>query len=71
MPGLTQQQVEVFHRQGYLHVEDALGPEDLDPVQEELEGMSFCPPPHRRVGLPLFPLPAGGEAVRGWGFSRG
>ena len=39
MSGLTQQQVETFHRQGYLHVENALGPEDLDPVQEELEGI--------------------------------
>ncbi len=39
MPGLTQEQVETFHEQGYLHVEDALRPEDLDPVQEELEGI--------------------------------
>ncbi len=39
MSGLTQEQVETFHEQGYLHVEDALRPEDLDPVQEELEGI--------------------------------
>ena len=37
MPGLTQDQLATFNRQGYLHVENALRPEDLDPVQGELE----------------------------------
>ena len=37
MSGLTSQQVESFHSEGYLHVPDALRPEDLDPVQAELE----------------------------------
>ncbi|NKB67171.1 MAG: hypothetical protein GKR89_08930 [Candidatus Latescibacteria bacterium] len=39
MPGLTADQIDFFHREGYLHVPNALGPEDLDPVQEELEGI--------------------------------
>ena len=39
MPGLIQDQLATFNRQGYLHVEDALPPEDLDPVQAELEGI--------------------------------
>ena len=37
MSGLTREQIETFHTEGYLHVKDALRPEDLDPVQEELE----------------------------------
>ena len=37
MTALTKQQVEFFHAEGYLHVRDALQPEDLDPVQAELE----------------------------------
>jgi phytanoyl-CoA hydroxylase len=37
--GLTAEQIEFFHREGYLHVPDALGAEDLDPVQIELEGI--------------------------------
>jgi phytanoyl-CoA hydroxylase len=35
--GLTPQQVEFFHREGWLHLPDALTPADLDPVQAELE----------------------------------
>ena len=37
MSGLTNQQLEFFHTEGYLHVPEALRPEDLDPVQAELE----------------------------------
>ena len=37
MSGLTVEQVESFHQEGYLHLPDALEPEDLDPVQAELE----------------------------------
>ena len=37
MSGLTTQQLEFFHTEGYLHVPDALRAEDLDPVQAELE----------------------------------
>ena len=37
MPALTAAQIDFFHAEGYLHVPDALQPEDLDPVQEELE----------------------------------
>ena len=37
MSGLTPQQLEFFHAEGYLHVPAALRPEDLDPVQAELE----------------------------------
>lgn len=37
MGSLTAQQIETFHREGWLHVQDALQPEDLDPVQAELE----------------------------------
>ena len=37
MSGLTTQQLEFFHTEGYLHVPEALRPEDLDPVQAELE----------------------------------
>jgi hypothetical protein len=37
MSALTPQQLEFFHREGYLHVPQALRNEDLDPVQAELE----------------------------------
>ncbi len=37
MAGLTTDQIELFHREGYLHLPDALGAADLDPVQAELE----------------------------------
>ena len=37
MYALTTKQVEFFHREGYVHVPDALTAEDLDPVQNELE----------------------------------
>ncbi len=37
MAGPTTKQLEFFHREGYLHLPDALGPDDLDPVQRELE----------------------------------
>ena len=37
MSGLTNQQLEFFHTEGYLHVPEALRPEDLDPLQAELE----------------------------------
>ncbi|MEE2657187.1 MAG: phytanoyl-CoA dioxygenase family protein [Candidatus Latescibacterota bacterium] len=37
MSALTTQQLELFHREGYLHVPDALSSENLDPVQRELE----------------------------------
>jgi hypothetical protein len=35
--GLTAEQVESFHQEGYLHLPDVLEPQDLDPVQAELE----------------------------------
>ena len=37
MSGLTAEQVESFHQEGYLHLPDVLEPQDLDPVQAELE----------------------------------
>lgn len=37
MRGLNPEQIEFFHREGYLHLPDALEPADLDPVQAELE----------------------------------
>ncbi|MEE3258866.1 MAG: phytanoyl-CoA dioxygenase family protein [Candidatus Latescibacterota bacterium] len=37
MPTLTEEQLEFFHAEGYVHVPDALEPADLDPVQAELE----------------------------------
>ena len=37
MAGLTQQQLNFFHTEGYLHVPDALVAADLDPVQADLE----------------------------------
>ena len=37
MPRLSEQQLAFFKTEGYLHVPDALGNEDLDPVQAELE----------------------------------
>ena len=37
MPALTAEQVAFFHREGYVHVPDALAAADLDPVQAELE----------------------------------
>ena len=37
MTGLSSEQLAFFHAEGYVHVPDALAPEDLDPVQEELE----------------------------------
>jgi phytanoyl-CoA hydroxylase len=40
MSGLTQTQVEQFHEDGYLKVEDLLDPvEDLDPIIEEHKGV--------------------------------
>ncbi len=39
MPRLTQEQIDTFFEQGYLRIEAALRPEDLDPVQQELEGI--------------------------------
>ena len=37
MPGLSSEQLAFFHAEGYVHVPDALAPQDLDPVQAELE----------------------------------
>ena len=37
MSGLTTNQIEFFHDEGYLHLPDALGAADLNPVQDELE----------------------------------
>lgn len=37
MPSLTQDQLDFFHAEGYVHVPDALAAKDLDPVQAELE----------------------------------
>ena len=37
MPALTAEQVAFFHREGYVHVPNALAAADLDPVQAELE----------------------------------
>ena len=37
MTGLSSEQLAFFHAEGYVHVPNALAPEDLDPVQEELE----------------------------------
>ena len=37
---LTQTQIDLFHDQGYLQVDDALGPQDLDPVIWEYEGIN-------------------------------
>ncbi len=37
MSGLTAEQVESFHQEGYLHLPDVLEPQDLDPAQAELE----------------------------------
>ena len=39
MSGLSPEELTLFHREGYLHVPDALQDEDLDPVQRELEGI--------------------------------
>ena len=36
---LTQTQINLFHDQGYLQVDDALGPQDLDPIIWEYEGI--------------------------------
>src|SRR5947209_13363573 len=36
MVGLTPEQVEQFHREGYLMVPDVFDPADLAPVREEL-----------------------------------
>ena len=37
MSALTASETEFFHTEGYLHLPDALGAADLDPVQQELE----------------------------------
>ena len=37
MPRLTQEQLDFFHREGYVHVPGVLGDADLAPVQADLE----------------------------------
>lgn len=39
MRGLTPEQIEFFHREGYLHLPNALQMADLAPLQTELEGI--------------------------------
>ena len=46
MTGLSSEQLAFFHAEGYVHVPDALTPEDLDPVQAELEEKSSIKRPN-------------------------
>tara|TARA_Y100000588_G_scaffold39541_1_gene37835 strand:+ start:294 stop:431 length:138 start_codon:yes stop_codon:yes gene_type:complete len=39
MAGLTEEQLDFFNTEGYLHVPDALQPEDLDPVPGVADGV--------------------------------